>query len=783
MRFASHSAHSRPRGILLAGALLLVVGCRRHGAGDGAALAQVHGRVRSASGRVLPGARAVLERDTSGRPVEIASAALGPKGDFFLDRVPAGRYLLRTEAPGYATVTLPVELAPGDSLNTSLRFELEQLLEGTVQDGHGKALPDALVLAWPTGKREGRVIEAHSDRDGHFTLAGLARGSWTLLAEAPGFGTLQLDRVEVPSRQLTLRLEGDSRSLGGMVMAGSQAVAGATVFLGSPALRTPRLATTDKRGTFLFHGVGLGKYTLRAAHERLASMAVHQIVDEGTGWLPPFRLSLEPGAFVEGRVVDDLVRPLAAAPLELISAPTDDIPHAVSSDGTGRFTIGPVPPGRYQIVARVPDHVQMDTFEVRLKSEGTPSVELRLIRAARLSGRAVDESGAALPGVAVTAVTMVGRGSAADELTVLAGTLPLAVEAAGLPGQSLVRQGKVRTTSCDGQGRFVLDDLPPGRIRLELAHPDRLPLVREPIMLGPGEQRDLGNLTEQAGAIIVGRVLDEAGRAIEGARVEARPAAKAPSVRMATDRDGRFSLRVPGGDYALLALAPARAPRSVFALHAAPGSEAPPFELRLVRAEGFLEGQVRDDRDHPVGRANVLALVAPIGGTARPGVPWRPRSSAEMENPTVALTLTSAATDSAGRFRLRGLPSEPVILEVRHPDWPPVAAVARVGERVSMQLSRPGGIEGEIREKGSGAFVARYELDLVGPQGRRPERIERQGAGFSALGLQPGRWEIKVASPGFAPAEQAVEVPPGGSRREASLAGVLVELSRVGAGP
>src|SRR5205814_8648454 len=168
------------------------VGCRRHRAPDGTVLAQVRGRVLSANGRVLPGARAVLERDAIGQAVVVATAELGKKGDFVLDRVPAGRYLLRTEAPGYATVTVPVELAPGDSLHTSLRFEPEQLLDGTVEDGRGKPLPDALVLAWPTGKRQGRVIEAHSDREGHFTLAGLSRGSWTLLAEAPGFGTLQL---------------------------------------------------------------------------------------------------------------------------------------------------------------------------------------------------------------------------------------------------------------------------------------------------------------------------------------------------------------------------------------------------------------------------------------------------------------------------------------------------------------------------------------------------------------------------------------------------------------
>jgi len=772
-------------GVFVALAVLsaALLGCRRHGGAGGAARAQVRGRVLSANGRVLPGARAVLERDASGVRVVVASAALGSRGDFVLDRLPAGRYTLRTEAPGYATVTLPVELSAGDSLTTSLRFEPEQLLEGTVQDSHGKGLPDALVLAWPTGKREARVIEGHSDREGRFTLAGLARGSWTLLAEAPGFGTLQLDRVEVPSRHLVLKLEGDSRSLGGIVMAGSQAVAGATVYLGSPGQRTPRSTTSDKRGTFLFHGVGLGKYTLRAGHERLASMALHQIIDEGTGWLPPFKLALEPGAFIEGRVADDLGRSLGGVSLELVAAPSDDIPLAVTTDDQGRFSAGPVPTGRYQLVAHAPDHVQTDGFEVRLRPEGTPSVDLRLVRAARLIGRVVDENGQPLPAVAVSAVTQLGRGPAADELTVLAGTLPLAVEAAGLPADALSRQGKIRSATTDSQGRFTLDDLPPGRLRVELAHPARLPTARDPITVTAGSEQDLGPLAMQPGAVITGRVLDEAGRPLEGARVEARPVRKGPAVRVATDREGRFALRVAAADYSLLALAPSRAPRTVFAVNAAPGTESAPFELRLIRADGTLEGLVRDDKDRPVGRANVLALVAPEGpqDALRPGTPWRPRSSEEMENPTVALTLTSATSDSLGRFRLRGLPSGPVILEVRHPEWPPVAAVARLGERPTLQLSRPGGIEGEIREKGSGAFVARYDLDLVGPEGRHPERIEKQGAGFSALGLQPGRWQIKVTSPGFAPTEQAVDVPPGTSRREPSLAGVRVEISRVAA--
>src|SRR5204863_9663940 len=144
---------------------------------------------------------------------------------------PPGRYQLRTEAPGYATVTVPIELAAGDSLTTSLRFEPEQLLEGVVQDAGGHPLPDAVVLVWPMGRRQGTLLQASAGGDGRFTLAGLPRGSWTLLAEAPGFGTLQLDRVDVPSRPLTLKLEGESRSLTGVVAFQGQSSVGATVSL------------------------------------------------------------------------------------------------------------------------------------------------------------------------------------------------------------------------------------------------------------------------------------------------------------------------------------------------------------------------------------------------------------------------------------------------------------------------------------------------------------------------------------------------------------------------
>src|SRR5689334_7080908 len=120
MRFASHRVICR----LAVLAALTAAGpaCHRRASGPSAP-AQLRGRVLSANGRVLPGASAILERDSLDGPVQVATVGLDASGDFVMEGLPPGRYLLRTEAPGYATVTVSVELAPGDSLKTALRFE------------------------------------------------------------------------------------------------------------------------------------------------------------------------------------------------------------------------------------------------------------------------------------------------------------------------------------------------------------------------------------------------------------------------------------------------------------------------------------------------------------------------------------------------------------------------------------------------------------------------------------------------------------------------------------
>ena len=457
-------------------------------------------------------------------------------------------------------------------------------LVGVVQDGGGTPLPDALVIAWPKGKSEGSVVQARSNSEGRFVLTGMRPGTWTLLAEAAGFGTLEVDRV-VPDTgpdagSFVLSLEGEGRSLGGIVLGTpTRAEPGARVVLGGPSLRWPRETVADSHGVFSFAGLGLGRFAIRATHGKLVSAAASQVIEESTGHLAPLRLLLGPGAFVEGRVCDDMGRNLSGATVDVLTTPSDDLPVTCQSDQEGKFTVGPMRPGRYQVVARLEGHILLDAPEILLGAGSRVQVAPRLARAATVSGRVLDENGFPLRAAPVSVVGLVGG---KDEMIVLPGALPTAAEAAELPPGSVARQGSIRTALSDAQGRFEVRGLAPGPSRLQVSPADKLPLRLDPLLLAPGDARALGDVVVQTGVLLSGRVLDQNGQALDGAQVEARAAGKParPAIRITSDPQGQFSIRVPVGEYAMSAQAQGHAPQAIPLLRALGNPN--PVEFRLA---------------------------------------------------------------------------------------------------------------------------------------------------------------------------------------------------------
>jgi protocatechuate 3,4-dioxygenase beta subunit len=427
------------------------------------------------------------------------------------------------------------------------------IFEGVVQDRRGVPLPDVLVIAWPKGKRGEAVAQARSGEDGRFYLPGLWPDRWKLLVEAGGLGTLETERQVPEDGKAVLALDGESRTLTGLVTDSTgRPQAGAQVGVGGPGLRWTRSARSDANGIFSVSGLGSGRLTLRATLGQKASPPAVIVLDDAALRPPHVRLSLEAGVFVEGRVVDDVGTALADATVDVMAMPSDDLPISAQSGLDGRFRLGPIGPGKHQVVARLEDYVLLDAPEPQLGVRAKESFELRMARTARVAGRVLDEAGWPMAGVQVVSICLIGG---RDDLVVIPGALPPAAEAAALPVGRLLRPGGVRSSPTDKHGYFQITGLSPGRTRIEILHPDKLPFRREPLLLAPGDQRELGDLTMLTGATLAGKVLDAEGRALEGALVEARLAGRPghPPVRASTDANGGFVLRVPLGEYTLTA--------------------------------------------------------------------------------------------------------------------------------------------------------------------------------------------------------------------------------------
>ena len=425
-------------------------------------------------------------------------------------------------------------------------------LDGVVQDRNGVAIPDALIIAWPKGKRGEGIAQARSSEDGRFLLPGLRAGRWSLLVEAAGIATLETEREVPGDGSAVLMLDGRCRTLSGVVEFEGRRQGGAFVTLASSSLRWTRSATSDTNGLFTIGGLGNGRFTLLAMLGTRASPPSVVTIDESLLRAPHVRLSLQSGTFVEGKVIDDTGRALVDATVDVTTMPSGDLPVSSQSGRDGRFRIGPVAPGKYQILARHEGHVLMNAPEPQLGARAVETFELRLARTARVSGRVVDEKGKPMAAVQVSALSLVGGH---DEWVVIPGALPLAAEAAALPVGQLARPGGVRSGATDGNGGFTIDGLSPGRARIEILHPGKLPMRHEPVFLVPGEARYVGDLTISAGATLTGKVVDEQGQAVEGALVEAKLAGRLarPSLRVTSDPKGEFFLRVPLGDYQLTA--------------------------------------------------------------------------------------------------------------------------------------------------------------------------------------------------------------------------------------
>lgn len=647
-----------------------------------------------------------------------------------------------------AAATSEPEVATGESLPATAPALAEAVIHGRLI-GPGGPVFGARIAIDPPGSA-GAAIESRSDRDGAFR------------ATLPALGGQVRVRVEHPDhvsfvavRTLLYPTDGDlgivalhaGAVIRGRVVGADGIGAGAIEVRALDAAGTP-LSTvpatrTDATGAFELRSLPAGEVMVEARPASAPvrrSVAVQAVAGAVT---QAVLIALGEAGMIHGQVVDPRGAPIAGARVDLLSPYAaaielgDDLrdlaaPRAapsVRTDEQGRFSLAAAADVPHVLHASALGYLSAEAAQARAAG---PPVHLVLEPLDGFCGRVLDR----LSGAPIAEFVVAVQDRSGNALDAVIEYGPAAAATPTLLSES---------------GTFILRNPPTDRFHLRIEADGYAPA-----WLGPFDAttrtRGWPRFLLNRGAAIVGRVVDPAGRPVDGASVSivAAPDATDELVRLRafqrlqdagsrqtrSDADGRFEFgSVLAGRYLLTAAAGEHGRAQPTPITVDPAVTADPLEL-VVEPPGCIEGTVFSAMQ-PHAEATVCLL--------RDG--------------EVSATTTS---NPAGRYAFAAVEPGPYALAVsRHGSQslsfsgdPAVKqAIAQVsvasGATVRLDLVTPACAElvGVVHAAGSplaDALVTIAPLDVPAAMfGRRDTRTDPTGA-FQVGDLSAGRYAIVV---------------------------------------
>jgi hypothetical protein len=465
-------------------------------------------------------------------------------------------------------------------------------------------------------------------------------------------------------------------------------------------------------GSFLLVSLTPGEYTLTAASGALSSEPLGPVpLGEGEQ-VRDLELALSEGGSLAGVVRDSISRrPIAQAVLVAGGAET------VAGDD-GAFVLRGLPPGDTLLRVHAKGYGEARSNVTVPRGKRQSGEEIWLTPQAHVSGRVQQSDGAPIVSVSVVAQRY-GFGS---------------IEAPDAFAE----------TDADGHFDGFLE---PGRFTLYATVPGGEARSDE-FDLRPGDERRDLVLTADIGGQIVGQVLEADGTPVASASVTAvETVTNRAAAQGMTTPEGRFQFDgLPSGVYAVVARLDKRvAERGGLRLESGDVASA---EITFGGVE--LGGRVVDGTGQPVIGAQVTAAA----------------------EGALNFAATSMDTDARGGFHFSGLSGSRFALEVNHVMGKAEAHGIAAGTKdVVLKLEGQSALQGYVvDDQGHAVTDFRVLADpvdansLTGVGGARAVGRFASPNGDFHLTVQPGRYSVRVAAPGFATVEAGqVEAPRDGS--------------------
>lgn len=693
----------------------------------------------------------------SGRVVDAETREPLANAFVWSDDDPA-RYV-RTDAKGvYAIALAPSRAAAAGHLASAAgpTFALQptSAISGTVVDAEGKAVAGAeLRIRDATADRnrpwpEGLPSRTTSGANGAFRIAALPQRAYTVEASHAGFAPSAVT-VKDKRSGVEIVLAAGQSAFGKVTDESENPIAGAEVrltaasdaprFVRNEAEEEARVTFTDGEGNFRFEHLPRGTVDLEAKAESFAPATVRGVTIEAERAADLGTVMLERGVVLEGVVLDGDERPVAGAQViayppspagirgeavARIAVAAGDAREAMSR-GDGRFSITGLRAGEaIDVTARKAGYVAATLPQLELPHD--EPLRMVLESGARVSGRVTGEQGEAVSGAIVTV-------RPSDS------ALP-----PGLSGQS---------TTTDGDGAFVLGELPPGRFAVSAAAKGYV--SAEPRLLDVREGASLDDvaLTLRRGSSIEGVVLTPTGAPAAGARVTVRGTVtpeRMVDIELAgsarADGEGRYRIEgVSPGPQKIVA-DDERHARAVRELNVQPGTNR--VDLRLGDG-GTVGGRVVDGEGRPLAGASLA-----LGGANRGEI-----------------------SDAQGVFRFTGVEPGNYTLTARKEGYAAarqeLQLAGRPVEGLELRLVQGGGvITGRISGLPAALLaqlqVRAMEVPLTSMDGMRDGRTDAQGV-YRIDGVHAGKWTVIARHGSGREARREVTIAEGAGQTQVDL--------------
>jgi hypothetical protein len=324
-----------------------------------------------------------------------------------------------------------------------------------------------------------------------------------------------------------------------------------------------------------------------------------------------------------------------------------------------------------------------------------------------------------------------------------------------------------READADGSGHFVFRGVAPGDWNL-VALGEGAALAKTPIT-AVAREIVRADLVLPAEGVVVGRVVDEAGRGIPAAGVAAVPGPLTAELGLLeygagrTDESGGFRIgSLRAGPHRL------RAVKDGFLQKEDPDSVVVTAGTEATATVVLVEG-------HHAGGRVVGASGGPVpGAVVDASADWRSaRGAAGIGRRAFFRQRTETGSD--GSFRLTGLGEGPYELLVEKAEVATVLLrnVPTDADDLLVSLPGPTGLAGAVFDAASGAPMRRYRLSLeriersensVGRSSDAQRDVFAQDGAFRLLGLRPAEYNVRARADGYV---------------EGTIEGVAVEAGKV----